>query len=367
MFGLVTTISAAVISFAKRRSTWAFVLIFSWCWLLFAFSQNNADSSIYLVRYYNYDLLLEQNEPLWNMLMYLFNFLNLSYTFFLIFVSSVYMFSIYFLLRVFSTKRKAIPILILFIIFPFCIEIVQVRNSLGFAFVNIGLYYLLRSDDKLDMLRFLAFVLIGTWIHSAMVIYLSFILLKWSKFNVKKPATWIVSFLLIGVLSFLLYKGPLYTFLKGLDIEKINIVLSLSETRTTQQKISQVMRVGVYFVMIITLLIYAYHQAEEKNKKFILDLIGLNLIVLIIVPIMAFSIDFYRLQRNLTLLNLIGVFTLSKKRLTKLDWIMSCGYYCGVVAFIGINFYLQIWRTSDYYGTVVPMIRENIIFLPFNL
>lgn len=366
MFGLITTISAAVISFGKRRSTWAFVLIFSWCWLLFSFSQNNADSSIYLIRYYNYDLLIEQNEPLWNMLMYLFNFLDLEYTSFLMFTSSVYMFSIYFLLRVFSSKQKGIPILILFMIFPFCIEIVQVRNSLGLAFVNIGLYFLLRSEDRLDVLRFMAFVLIGSWIHSSMIIYLIFVLLRWKKFNIRKKSTWIVAFSLIGILSFLLYKGPLYTFLASLDIEKINIVLSLSETRTTQQKISQVMRVCVYFAMILPMLIYAYKNTDKKNKKFIMELIGLNLIVLIVIPIMAFSIDFYRLQRNLTLINLIGLFCFEKKRLSKKDWIMSIGYYTGIVVFIGVNFYLQIWRTTDYFGTIVPMIRENIIFLPFN-
>ena len=311
-------------------------------------------------------MLVDQNEPLWNMLMYLFNFLNLEYPSFLIFVATIYMFSIYLLLRVFSTRRNSVPILILFMIFPFCIEIVQVRNSLGFAFVNIGLYFLLRGDDKLDIWRFVIFVLIGTWIHSAMIIYLVFVLLKWSKFNVKKISTWLVSFIIVGFLSFLLFNGPLYSFLKSLNIEKINVVLSLSETRTVAQKVSQVMRVGVYFVMMMALLFYVYKNTEDKNKKFILDLIGLNLIVLIIIPIMAFSIDFYRLQRNLTLINLIGLFMMSKKRFTKKDWILSIGYYIGVVAFIGINFYLQIWRTKDIYGTMIPMIRENIIFLPFN-
>ena len=367
MFGLITTIAASIFSFAKRRSTWAFVLIFSWCWLLFAFSENNTDSSIYLIRYYNYDLLLERNEPLWNMLMYIFNFLDLEYTSFLIFTATIYMFSIYLLLKVFSSNRQNVPILILFMIFPFCIEIVQVRNSLGLAFVNIGLYYLFRSNERIDILRFMAFVLIGTWIHSAMIVYLLFIVLRWSKFSVLKKSTWIVAIAIVGVLSLLLFNGPVYTFLASLDIEKINVILSLSETRTTAQIVSQVMRVGVYFVMIVPMLFYVYKHTAEKNKKFILDLIGINLIILIIIPIMAFSIDFYRLQRNLTLINLIGLFLYSRKQFTNKDWIMSTEYYFGIIVFIGINFYLQIWRTEDFYGTIVPMIRENIIFLPFNL
>jgi hypothetical protein len=213
----------------------------------------------------------------------------------------------------------------------------------------------------------MAFVLIGTWIHSAMIVYLLFIVLRWSKFSVLKKSTWIVAIAIVGVLSLLLFNGPVYTFLASLDIEKINVILSLSETRTTAQIVSQVMRVGVYFVMIVPMLFYVYKHTAEKNKKFILDLIGINLIILIIIPIMAFSIDFYRLQRNLTLINLIGLFLYSRKQFTKKDWIMSTGYYFGIIVFIGINFYLQIWRTEDFYGTIVPMIRENIIFLPFNL
>jgi len=199
-----------------------------------------------------------------------------------------------------------------------------------------------------------------------MIIYLLFVVLRWSKFNVLKLSTWLITFAVVGVLSFLLFNGPVYTFLASLDIEKINVILSLSETRTAAQKISQVMRVGVYFAMLIPMLFYAYKYTEEKNKKFLLDLIGINLIILIIIPIMAFSIDFYRLQRNLTLINLIGLFLYSRKLFTKKDWIMSAGYYFGIIVFIGINFYLQIWRTEDFYGTIVPMIRENIIFLPFN-
>ena len=74
----------------KRNNKVAFIFGLVVLWILFGWSSRNADYSIYLDRFYNYDATISEiTEPLFTNLMKVFNVINFDYQTFLIIISLV--------------------------------------------------------------------------------------------------------------------------------------------------------------------------------------------------------------------------------------------------------------------------------------
>lgn len=154
----------------RYRIMIGFILIFIIMWILFAFSTGNADYSVYRMNYES--ISNDFHDVGYNLLVLVFNYLGFSYQAFLAF------FSLLGLLLIANTilKFSAQPtkVLLLYCIFPFFFDIVQIRNFIAMAIVLYAIRYLLVFSRK-NFIKYCACILIAYSFHTVALFYFVFL------------------------------------------------------------------------------------------------------------------------------------------------------------------------------------------------
>lgn len=135
------------------------------------------DYNFYYVAYNNVISgdMSDNFEPIFVLFIKIFGFLGVEWQGFVLFMSFLFIFSIYMLGKHFRKQAKyVLPLIPMFAAFAENI----MRQAMGFSFVLIGLYYLLLGRKK-SIPMYVLFVTIGTFTHSSMlVVGLAFFLIK---------------------------------------------------------------------------------------------------------------------------------------------------------------------------------------------
>lgn len=311
--------------------------------------------------------VLGLTEPIFTLTMKTFNMLNFKYEQFLVIISFIILL-MYFIIIKKSTKYACFVIAIYFI-FPFCMDVCQLRFSMATIFSTLGLYFLLFEKNKRkSILKYIICICIAGLIHFAMFFMLILVIPK--LLNIKQ--TIVITIISIVVLQILIVVFPNITFLgDSILTQKINFVLDYSNQKyNIWGQMNTIYRIIVFFALYLILnrivarrITKQKERVEDYNKKIeVLNLVlKINIMILIIIPLISIMSDIYRVQTTLSLINIItySYFFIKQEKgkinLYNFIFILAC------VVFNLVNLNMLVLRNTNLETVFLPLFNNNLL------
>lgn len=316
-------------------------------------SQNNADYDAYF-RAYNSGGG-NTFEFGFNLLIKIFNSMGANYSIFLL---SIYLFGLY--LRYFSIKRlrgNCNYIFGLFYLFPFPVDVVQIRTFLALSIIIFGMTYIL-SDKYQDKLKFIIFVLLASSIHTVSFIMLFMLLI--GKFNKKfKKILLYVAFIVSSVFIIDLLINNFTS-----DILKMLLSLISSEKTNIYAKGGFTVTYLFYIFCLVCNVIILRSSKIILQKRGFVDIefvnrvYDINKISLILLPLYLIIGSVYRAPRSLFFINYFIFSAVNEcfKPKTKSKY----GYNLAIYTYLTIVYLFEIVITRYNY-VYIPVFFDNIL------
>lgn len=332
-------------------------------WFIAAFCTQCADRNVYIARYFNYVGFQKQTEYGFNVIMLFFNSLKVPFDYFLMIIYG-FILGIYAWFIRNNTDRFSF-VLGLYGIFSYCIDMVQIRNSLGFTFVLIGIHQILKNKiGKEEYVKFCFFVIIGSLIHFSNIFFL--LLLLSNRVSIKKNFKVVIY---TALLLIIIAKANLFQVLGEQVIgKKIDDILGRTIDYSSVQIKSMIITVIISFVLLISTIYIAYrntkiasnegsNEGKEKNE-FVTLIMNSQIMLFTTVLIIPMMPDIYRIQRYGVLLNYLGC---SKYEISDVNKkVMNSFFYNFLTIIISVLlFYLQIQKLGNFESTFMSLMTNN--------
>lgn len=241
-------------------------------------------------------------------------------------------------------------------------EIVQLRNTLALIFLIPGLIFLSKKGWKWDLIS-AGFIVLAGLCHGIFYIYLLMILVKHIKTKWLALGLFGASILVYGV------------YLLDLDTKLISLVGDIYprlESYYLSKNLNKynfgwfTFKSIFLLVGIEGLLYFVYNHTEENNKPFILLIMKMALVSGIGIPLILYSPDFYRIQRNLLFVYAIALTYIKLPKKDNYDiamyrWNLSI-YNLGVILFVVSFVFLYYVKSLDFNNVVIPVFKDIIFF-----
>ncbi|KON82895.1 hypothetical protein AF331_18785 [Rossellomorea marisflavi] len=337
-----------------------FVFIFVFMWILFGWNTGNADYNNYNYIYNFIDASGDYPavEVGFKWIVKICILLGLNYNGFLITYSFIG------LMLITSTAKKftnnTTLVLVLYFVYPFLLDVVQIRNFLSMALMVFATRYLIQDGWK-GVLKYILLILIATTFHYSSIFYLLFLLTKIKSY---KKIT------IITLLS-IFFGYAAYNFLTVFIIRFLSMdryTTYFSESTSLYAKILFVF----YFAFSLILMFYVYKRikrgkyqqlSSSSNSDQIqyADIVfKINILILISYIFVIKDVDFVRLYRNILPLNFI-LFAMIKPKYKIIKNVEMLVHSWLFVAFLGFSSWAFIYiRTFD--TVVYPIFTNNSIF-----
>jgi hypothetical protein len=231
-----------------------------------------------------------------------------SFLFAMVAVAFVGMVILYHAIRKYTDKIALV--LSLYMIAPFTIDAAQKRNFLAMCIWVYFAWYLLeackkKENRKKNVLLYLAGVFIAGNVHAAVYASALFVLVAfWDSFWILAAG---IGFVFASLAGYISWYDKIVDFIRQYDngifkyiIQKYtSYYYSFNEQATYTRMIVTVM----FLIMTFVLFGMVGRWKAIKNNSRLSDEINslqrLNLVVLFFLPLLFFSMEFYRIQRNL--------------------------------------------------------------------
>lgn len=132
----------SLLSVIRPKSNKVFVCLVIFTWFVAAFCTQHADYATYYTRYMNYERLSSLTEVGFTWIMILFHKLAFSFDLFLCVAYAFTIGTVAWFIRKYSPNYTLC--FALYSVFPYCIDSVQLRNTIAFCIFLIGLNSLLK-------------------------------------------------------------------------------------------------------------------------------------------------------------------------------------------------------------------------------
>ena len=363
---LIIFLSALFIGFFYSKNKALNVAIIFLMWILMAFSSKTADFNIYTRRLENPDS--ESLEPLFYAFVKILNKLGIGIQGFIFIIGTIYIVVIYkLLIKNRFVARRAGYILALYCIYPFCIDISQLRNTLGFVPI---LYYFSKTikdqntiykNESNDDLFLAICILISTLIHYSGIFYI--VLLVAKKIKIKK--TVLVTVIFLGVASLIgNFSVYLLNFSKYFGENLYNKVWTVFNNSILQQQDTIVGTMRMMIVTFVIVMLFLLIEYKKNKDPYIEYAIKVNILLLNIIPLVAYAVDLFRVQRCLLILSYIvfsRYITSKSEDLSRLN-IRVLLYKFGTLVVPLFGLYVNIIRSDVVEGVILPLIKSNLLF-----
>uniref|UniRef100_UPI00405605A8 EpsG family protein n=1 Tax=Acetatifactor sp. TaxID=1872090 RepID=UPI00405605A8 len=244
------------------------------------------------------------------------------------------------------------PVLLCYFIFPFFLDVIQIRNFMAMAIFIYGTQFLLEKN-KIGLIKYIITILISASFHNLSYIYLIFCVLYLDYRIVKKyiiPAMWIVGFVALinsdAIFNTLSYFAPNILRYTG---------NGLGGTQFST-KIAYVLYLALVSYIFKLVKSDYWHQGIEETREQQL-IYKIAEVANWFIFFMVFDVDFYRVYRNLLVLFYVVwcdyIFEGKKVRNNGFPFLLI---------FLVISFYFFIGiHTFD--TVIIDVITNNKIFL----
>ena len=356
-----------ILNVIAKRSKKAFLAMFIWMWIIMAFTYGIADESVYISRYNNFNTWMSNSELLYSTIILICNKLGMNFQAFKIFITGIQLLLIY--STVWKMAKYPNLVIALYFVFPFPLNVAQMRNALATAIFIFGCRYLLTDDEKIQFkvksiylnendIKYIFCVLLATYVHTASLLWLLLLIAK--KLTIKNNV------IVVGVVNFLIY-----------------FVFSPQNLQKLVSKFGAGDRIGAYFsqayqdtawrhfgaalIQILftagMMIIMSIIIANKENIDDIYILLKINIIMLCLVAlVLRYTGEVYRLQEGIAVINFILLsngFSKGKFELRKISWnnlITSSVLFVYIIIIFGIAILLYLTPTI-----LTPILNNNYL------
>lgn len=341
---------------AKKHSRVAeFTLMFV-IWLLAAFASGNADSGIYEARFNFYQTFEGMSEFGWQSLMILFNMLGVDYQLYRCIIIAFELLLIYFAIHRLTDEPAFV--LAMYMVFPFCLDVVQMRFALAEAIAFFGMSFLFEKDTmeheiKHPKLVFVLVVLVSSLFHFITILYLFLLLV---------PRLGTVT----NLVAVPLVSGALVLVARWSGLSNLASIVGL-ETKFEAIISTPMSQIGRYVFNIVFcgaawVVIFLFADRSRTNEATRRVALVTNwVIVAIVIPLLFISADFYRIQQGLSFLNLafISRFLAPEKHLA------FSGENLLIISLVLLlsvaNLYLYVLDNTNFTYVLLPLFQNNLV------
>ena len=348
-----------ILSLYDKTDVWLFRVSLILLTIMFAFTYNNADYDNYLIEYIRSEKMdWRDSEPVWILLMHIFSKLQLPFS---VFRAAIFMCAIALINSTISKICNQINfLLLLYFIYPFIIDVTQIRNFFAMSILVFALKYL-AAKSRTSIIKFILCIIIATMIHNIFIVYLILIPVKLFSFR-KAVLIFIVAFTVMIVLFNRLPYLVLSFFGNyhqgSAHVEKYVVKSLVSPT--------MIIALGLFYIVFVLGAFWANNQYINavKHNKCSEEMFGeiqfyLKCIVLISLSFFlnVYSMDFSRVFRNIIIIDyavVLSAISYSPKRFRHLFYSLLIV----IVLYSGLLF-----EFYPYAETVVyPLFNNNYIF-----
>ena len=328
-----------------NKSSFLMIVLFCLMVVIFGFNKGNADFENYKTMYeslsdnssYIYNYYFKNLDIGFRYIFLLFYTLNFSYESMLFTLSLVGLFFILNFIRKFSINGHIA--LLLYLIFPFILDIVQIRTFVAMIFSIYSIQYLVNSSRKSFIIYFMGIV-VASLFHISSIVFLLFYIVK-----IKKSTTFKLLVITLNIFLYII----LFIIFSGYNIPIINNV-SYFDSRTS------IFTIMFYSVFVISNFIMLKKIDEDYgfNIHYIKRISFITL--LFFLPLVSFHTDFFRLYRSILIIfyiifsnNIVKSYR-SKLSLYNLSYIL-----------IHFTFSFITFSFIYYEGVFEDIINQNLI------
>lgn len=356
--------------FVLQKSKIVTLVSAGYMWFITSFCTNPADITTYIRRYTMYTKIEEQTEYGFNVVVSTFNAMGVDYqTFMCIVYAFIIIVICWFILS--NTTRPAMAFG-LYAACTFTIDMVQMRNTLGFVMVLIGIHLLMNLKRKwLATLLYVVMVLLGTSFHAANIAFL-LLLIPFYFDLIQNFVITAVALLVLPILT----SSELLTRLSSLFVgQEKALQISRRINRFEEisaQRITFIVLVSAALVIFL-LLVVKYnlrkpmfrtledYQAVAAPVRRVDMILNMQLIMLSVIPFISWTLDIYRNPRYMLMVGFVGVSQYMAGKNKKLligNWLFTG--LC-IVAVMMI-FYLQIDTINNHVRAFEVFFTDNLFF-----
>lgn len=338
--------------FKKSKLIWISQIV--WLWILLAHNTGGADWSVHL----HFFMSSVKGVPilsaswLYSLICSIFNSLNLEFYDMNYMVSTVALF--FYLLLIKRNTKNVSFVTSLFMIYPLADSIIQKRNFLACIIYLYGLMAYLKAENR-RYFKYILCTLIAAQIHPTFYFYLVFIpLFKISLEKIKKTLP-----IFLGVVFALI---PLLPRIANLLLGSTSLASKVNYYFTT-------LRIPLYqsicwWVVQLTFTFifmrFSKSAVNLSNDEILMkqNLDKFNLLLLFILPLYYYEPTFFRIYRNILLVNYIfvAIYISKEQKITKKKLVNELM----LVSFILVVFLSQfVFFGLGFEKLVVPLFEEN--------
>ncbi len=367
MMSYMVTAAVSFSALVKKNSRFIFWVFLALLWVLFVLCIDNPDYDNYKVVYDNIDnqSVLNYyyggmaNESGFRLLYKICFMFGLEYRGFLAVFALAGLGILGWCIWQYSANPNIV--LVLYLIYPFTIDYVQIRSFMSMVIVLFSLQYLL-DDKKISQTKYIAGVLIASTIHVSALFYLILLLIR--LLTVRQ--CWYVS--IIGIFAIvLLYSNVdlfagLFSWL--IPVNKIKSWLSGDISRSVRSIVSTIgLRVGW-----IGLQVYFFSRYRAKVRRGAIErdrviegIYKCNILLMLTLGFEIFTKSYERLGRISFVLGYILFTRLFALRRTKaLPWLFVFGFMA--VYFVFFMFFSEVGDLRYFEGVFQNMFENNMLF-----
>lgn len=285
------------------------IIDFVYMWILIGWSYGNADYNLYVSRY-SYPDRYVTLEPLYVSVEKLFSSYGYDYESFLLIMSFICLLIKFILINKMSSRQNIV--IAMYLLFPFLMDIVQIRSFYASTLVMVAIYVLLQKK-KFSIPVYIALILFSTMIHSLCIVYLVLIiavLIKTEKLHdFSRKIILAVAGATALLVSGILYKVLYYiATIFGFGTKFAETVIAAGMAYKVTNKMVYMAEIILFFLIANFICLKARKMILSNNyignsKKEYLSGTKLidfcyksNYLMLIILPFAWFSGDIYRIQ-----------------------------------------------------------------------
>lgn len=283
-------VSLSNITFTKTKilNMLSFIVL----WILFGFNTYNTDYRTY-EEIYNIIAVIgnyssRNIEVGYKCIMKFFTMLHFDYQLFLICYSFLCLLLLFKAVSKFTDKQYIV--FFLFCLYPLHQYILANRLMLAMGIVIFAISYL-REFSRINVIKYILLIICATLIHSTSFIYMLFLIVY---FNQKKVL--ILSILITIVLGISLFAPPVVLFIAKFFPKLLFYIKDGTNIFTIPVII-------IYYIAIICLFMFCKNKTYNDNYKN--DYLMFKKIFYVIscsIPMIYFSMDFFRILTNLVIL-----------------------------------------------------------------
>lgn len=344
---------------SKHNESLTLIIIIAFFIIIMGGSSKNPDTVVYKNMYL---MSSYTKNPGFGFLISMSKKIGVSIEIFRLIIAIIGIILINSVVKKYLSKRYRILFYLFYFIYPFFIDIVQIRNFLSMSIVIYALNTLIKGTLK-SKFEYIFLILIAFSFQSMFILYLPLVFID-SLFNNNKFRYVIYLILFFSLILFSnknILNSVIYLLSPFLKSNFQDITHYISQSTN----FGGYVRWGISFLNIF-LLKYSYKNLKsintnEKYLAYTKHVCWCNEYTLIFLPLSLITLDFYRIQRNLQLMNyMIYIFELSNIFHTR-KYRENLGFIILLIFILFISFIFLFVIDNSLSDVIIAIFNNNWI------